>query len=161
STRLACMVFLTLPMALVGGLLLAFEGTDIPALGAFGGCLAVWTIAVRNGITLINCYRHLERHTGAAFGRELVVRGAGERFGPTLMTAIVTGVAFLPFLLFGEDAGLEMVRPMAGVTLGGLVTATLFNLFVMPAFYLRFGASSQDRDDVVLEEEGTSALQHG
>ena len=71
------------------------------------------------------------------------MRGARERLGPILMTAIVTALALVPILLFGDIPGLEMIYPMAVVILGGLVTSTVVNLFVMPALYLRFKASRE------------------
>jgi Cu/Ag efflux pump CusA len=91
----------------------------------------------------IKHYQHLEEQEGDAFSPDLVVRGARERLGPVLMTAIVTALALVPILLFGDIPGLEMIYPMAVVILGGLVTSTVLNLFVMPALYLRFKASRE------------------
>jgi Cu/Ag efflux pump CusA len=85
----------------------------------------------------------LEEQEGQAFGPELVVRGARERIAPILMTALATGLALLPFLLLGNIPGHEIVRPMAIVIIGGLVTSTWLNLFGMPALYLRFGATRE------------------
>ena len=92
---------------------------------------------------LISHYQHLEEQEGEAFGPELVLRGARERLAPIVMTALTTALALLPFVLFGNIPGHEIVRPMAIVILGGLVTSTLLNLFVLPALYLRFGASRE------------------
>jgi Cu/Ag efflux pump CusA len=92
---------------------------------------------------LINHYQHLEQHEGETFGPGLVLRGTRERLVPILMTAATTGVALLPLVLFGDIAGLEIVRPMAVVILGGLFTSTLLNLYVVPALYLRFGAGPE------------------
>ena len=143
SWRLATVVFLTLPMALVGGVLAAFAGGGIISLGSIVGFVTVLGIAVRNCITLIARYQNLERHEGETFGPGLVLRGTRERFAPILMTAATTGLAFLPLALFGDIPGLEIVRPMAVVILGGLVTSTLLNLHVVPAMYLRFGGSRE------------------
>jgi Cu/Ag efflux pump CusA len=142
SWRLAFVAILTLPMALVGGVLAALIGGGILSLGSLFGFLAVLGIAVRNGLVLITHLQHLEGHEGETFGPELVLRGARERLAPILMTALTTGLALLPFVLFGDIAGLEIVYPMAVVILGGLVTATLLDLFILPALYLRFGAST-------------------
>ena len=71
-------------------------------------------------------------------GAELVLRGARERLTPILMTAAVTGLALSPLLFGGNIPGNEIIRPMAAVILGGLVTSTLLNLFIVPAFYLRW-----------------------
>jgi len=89
---------------------------------------------------LIQHYQHLEVHEGETFGPELVLRGSRERIAPILMTALSTGLALLTFVIFGKTPGHEIVYPMAIVILGGLVTTTLLNLFVIPALYLRFGA---------------------
>ncbi|HMY73773.1 MAG TPA: efflux RND transporter permease subunit, partial [Blastocatellia bacterium] len=70
----------------------------------------------------------------------LVLRGSEERLAPILMTALATGLALLPIVLSGNKPGHEIEHPLAVVILGGLVTSTLLNLFVMPALYLRFGA---------------------
>jgi AcrB/AcrD/AcrF family len=97
--------------------------------------------AARNAILLINYYLHLERHEGESFGHELILRGTRERLVPILMTTFATTLALLPVVLAGDIPGLEMVYSMALVILGGLVTSTILNLFVIPALYLRFGTS--------------------
>ena len=74
------------------------------------------------------------------FGLELVLRGASERLTPILMTAMTTGLALVPLVFAGQIPGYEIEHPMAVVILGGLVTSTILNLFVIPALYLRFGA---------------------
>jgi Cu/Ag efflux pump CusA len=71
------------------------------------------------------------------------MRGSGERLSATLMTALATGFAFLPFVLFGNIPGHEIIRPIAIVVIGGLVTSTWMSLFAMPALYKRFGASRE------------------
>src|SRR5262249_51874824 len=97
-------------------------------------------LALRNGIMLINHYQQLERHEGEPFGPELVVRGAKERLTPILLTALAVGLALLPVVIFGNTPGQEIVYPMAIVIVGGLVTATLLNLFIIPTLYLRCGS---------------------
>ena len=139
SWRLAALVVLTLPMALVGGVLAAFAGGGI-SLGSLVGFLALLGIAARNGILLVNRYQEIQEHEGEAFGARLVERGTRERLAPILMTAATTAVALLPVVFLGDIAGLEIVRPMALVILGGLVTSTWLTLVVLPALYLRFGA---------------------
>jgi Cu/Ag efflux pump CusA len=71
------------------------------------------------------------------------LRGSGERFTPLIMTALATALALLPFVIFGNNPGYEIARPIAIVILGGLLTTTLLNLFVLPALYLRFGEISE------------------
>ncbi len=139
NTRLAILSFLTLPSALVGGILAAWLGTGVISLGALVGFFTVLGIAARNGIMMINHFQHLERFEGMEFGPALVIRGARERLAPIMMTALATGLALVPLAIAGDLPGHEIEHPMAIVILGGLVTSTLLNLFVVPSLYLRFG----------------------
>jgi len=138
SFRLATLSFLTLPIALVGGVLAALASDGIISLGSLVGFFTVFGIAARNGILMINHFQHLERHEGVPFGRELVLRGARERLSPILMTSLATGLALVPLVVAGQIPGHEIEHPLAVVILGGLVTSTLLNLFVVPSLYLRF-----------------------
>jgi Cu/Ag efflux pump CusA len=140
---MAFVEIVTLPMALAGGVLAALLVGDMLSLGSIFGLLTVLGVAVRNGIGMISHFQYLEQHEGETFGLELVLRGARERSAPILMTAFVTGLALLPMALAGNVAGMEIVRPMAIVILGGLITSTLLNLFIFPALYLRFGSSRE------------------
>jgi Cu/Ag efflux pump CusA len=119
-------------------------------LGSIAGFVAVLGIAVRSEVLLIRHYQHLERREGERFGPDLVVRGTRELLAPILMTALATATIFAPFVIVGDAAGLEIVRPMAVVILGGLLTSTLLNLVVVPATYLRYGFVS--RPDMSEEE---------
>jgi CzcA family heavy metal efflux pump len=139
SFRLAVLFFFTLPLALVGGALAAYAGGGTLSLGSLVGFLTVFGIAARNGILLINHYQHLEREEGETFGPALVLRGARERISPILMTALATGLALVPLVALGNIPGHEIEYPMAIVILGGLVTSTAVNLFLVPTLYLRFG----------------------
>ena len=139
SWRLAVLLFLTLPMALVGGVLAVRMGDGILSLGSLIGFLTVFGIAARNGILMISHFQHLEREEDETFGPALVLRGAKERLAPILMTASATGLALVPLAVAGSIPGNEIEHPMAIVILGGLITSTLLNLFVLPSLYLRFG----------------------
>ncbi|MBT2550308.1 efflux RND transporter permease subunit [Arthrobacter sp. ISL-65] len=145
SWRLATLVILTLPIALVGGVFAAFMGGGVLSLGSIVGFLTVMGIAARNGILLINHCQHLEKYEGEKFGPELVLRGAGERLSPILMTTLATGLALVPLVVLGNIPGHEIEHPMALVILGGLVTSTLLNLFVVPSLYLRFAKPKAER----------------
>ena len=145
SWRLATLSFLTLPMALVGGVLAAYIGGGILSLGSLVGFFTVFGIAARNGILMINHFQHLERHEGEEFGPALVLRGARERLSPIVMTTLATGLAIVPLVVAGSAPGHEIEHPLAVVVLGGLVTSTLLNLFVVPALYLRYGKGSAAR----------------
>ncbi|GBD22138.1 Cobalt-zinc-cadmium resistance protein CzcA [bacterium HR28] len=138
SWRLAALIFLTLPSALVGGVLAVVVSDRTLSLGSLVGFLTVLGIAGRNGIMLLSHYQHLEREEGERFGPGLVLRGAKERLSPILMTASTTALALVPLVVAGSIPGHEIEYPMAVVILGGLVTSTLLNLFVVPSLYLHF-----------------------
>jgi len=141
SMRLAVLTFLLLPMGLVGGVLAVKLGDGVLSLGSLVGFMTVFGIVARNGILMISHFQHLERYEGETFGPALVLRGAKERLAPILMTACATGLALVPLAIAGSIPGHEIEHPMAIVILGGLVTSTLLNLFVLPSLYLRFGRS--------------------
>jgi len=138
AVRLALLSFLTLPSALVGGVLAAWIGGGVISLGSLVGFFTILGIAARNGIMMINHFQHLERYEGEPFGPGLVIRGARERLAPILMTALATGLALVPLVIAGDLPGHEIEHPLAVVIVGGLVTSTLLNLFVVPSLYLRF-----------------------
>jgi CzcA family heavy metal efflux pump len=139
STRLAALTFFTLPSALVGGVLATYFTGGVISLGSLVGFFTVLGIAARNGIMMINHFQHLEQYEGETFGPALVLRGARERLSPILMTALATGLALVPLVIAGSIPGHEIEHPLAIVILGGLVTSTLLNLFVVPSLYLRIG----------------------
>ncbi|MBL8601672.1 MAG: efflux RND transporter permease subunit [Myxococcales bacterium] len=146
SARLTLLAFATLPFALVGAVAAASLGEGVLSLGSLVGFVTVLGIAARNGIMLVSHYRHLELEEGVPFGRALVLRGAVERLAPILMTALATALALVPLAVAGNRPGHEIEHPMARVILGGLVTSTLLNLFVMPALYLWLGGSARDAE---------------
>ncbi len=143
TLRLTTLVFVTLPFALIGGVFGAVAGGGVLSLGSLVGFVTVLGIAARNGIMLVSHYRHLEEEEGEPFGPELVIRGSIERLAPILMTALATGLALVPLALGGDKPGQEIEHPMAVVILGGLVTSTILNLFLMPSLYLAFGHSKR------------------
>jgi CzcA family heavy metal efflux pump len=149
SWRLAALVSLLLPIALVGGLpAVLIAGGDV-SLGSLLGFLAVFGIATRNLVMLVRHFQDLEREEGEALGPELVRHGARDRLGPILTTTFALGLAAVPFVVLGSRPGLEVVQPMAVVILGGLVTSTLLSLFVAPALYLRFATPQAEVSDEV------------
>jgi Cu/Ag efflux pump CusA len=139
SLRLTLLVLLTLPFALIGGVFGCLLGGGVVSLGTLVGFVTVLGIAARNGIMLVSHYRHLEQEEGVPFGPELARRGAEERLAPILMTALATGLALLPLVIGGNRPGNEIEYPLAVVILGGLVTSTVLNLFLLPPLYLAFG----------------------
>ncbi len=146
SFRLSVLVFLTLPFALIGGVVAAFLGGGVLSLGSLVGFVTVLGIAARNGIMLLSHYQHLETVEGEPFGTSLVLRGAEERLAPILMTALCAGLALVPLVVAGNKPGHEIEYPMAVVILGGLITSTVLNLFLMPALYARFGKTKKPKE---------------
>jgi CzcA family heavy metal efflux pump len=137
--RPTLLVALTIPFALVGGVFAVTISTGVVSLGSMVGFVTVLGIAARNGIMLVSHFRHLEAEEGVPFGVPLILRGAEERLAPILMTALATGLALLPLALTGNKPGQEIEYPLAVVILGGLVTSTLLNLFLLPPLYALFG----------------------
>jgi len=143
SWRLTVLIFLTLPFALIGGVIGAFLSGGVLSLGSLVGFVTVLGVAARNGIMLLSHYQHLEQVEGEPFGLNLILRGAEERLAPILMTALCAGLGLVPLVLAGNKPGHEIEFPMAVVILGGLITSTVLNLVLMPALYGRFGHSRQ------------------
>ena len=144
SFKLVLLVFVSLPFALVGGVLSAFLTDGVLSLGSLVGFVTVLGIAARNGIMLVSHYRHLEVVEGMQFGLDLVIRGAEERLAPILMTAATTALALLPITLGGSKPGYEIEHPMAVVIIGGLITSTMLTLFLIPALYRLFKETADE-----------------
>jgi CzcA family heavy metal efflux pump len=154
SWRLGVAFFLSLPVALLGGLAAAWALGGPLTVGAAVGLLTVLAVVARSGILLVKRYQDMERNEGHVFGPGLVVTGARERLAPTLMTAVATALAFAPFLVLGDRPGYELLHPMAAVVIGGLVTGTAVSLFVVPALYLALAGARTDTElDVGLFED--------
>jgi CzcA family heavy metal efflux pump len=139
SWKLATLVLFTIPFALVGGVVGTFLQGGVLSLGSLVGFVTVLGIAARNGIMLVSHYRHLEEVEGEKFGIDLVMRGSAERLSPILMTALATGLALVPLIIGGNKPGHEIEYPMAVVILGGLITSTILNLFLLPPLYAAYG----------------------
>jgi CzcA family heavy metal efflux pump len=149
SWKLAIAVFLTLPMAFVGGIVMSLLSSgSLLSLGAILGFVTVFSIAVRNSVILIHNYRLIESDSKHSFGPELVKKVTRERFASILTTAFLIFLAVLPMALFGNIAGLEIVHSAALIILGGVVTSTLYTLLGVPAMYLMFGANPQPELDL-------------
>jgi Cu/Ag efflux pump CusA len=146
SSRLA-LVLANLPFALVGGVLAVFATGGLLSLGSLVGFVTLFGIATRNAVMLVSHYDHLVRVEGLPWGPAAATRGALERLGPILMTALVTGLGLLPLALGSGDPGREIEGPMAIVILGGLTSSTGLTLFVLPTLALRFGRFA-DRGDL-------------
>jgi Cu/Ag efflux pump CusA len=152
----AALLLVTLPLALVGGLLAALPAGRLLTVGALIGFITVFTIALRNGILLIRRLRRQEREHPAGGGAGLVVRATAETAVPVVVTAVALALAVLPFVARGTIPGMEILRPLGLVVVGGLVTSTLYSLFILPALYLRLVARVPAAGAATQQQEGTS-----
>ncbi|SEI94916.1 efflux RND transporter permease subunit [Nitrosomonas eutropha] len=135
SIKLAALIILVLPFASIGGVFGLFVTGEYLSVPASVGFIALWGIAVLNGVVLISYIRKL-RDEGVSV-KDAVIRGCEQRFRPVLMTATVAMLGLVPFL-FATGPGSEVQRPLAIVVIGGLITSTLLTLVVLPVLYRRF-----------------------
>jgi Cu/Ag efflux pump CusA len=132
----AALVLLTLPLAAAGGVLTALVSGRFLTMGALIGFIMVLGVAVQNGITLVQRLQALEDDEGQPRGVDLVTRAVRDVAYPVVLTAVAVALLVAPFAVGRHPAGEEILHPLALVVLGGLVTSTLFTLFVLPALYL-------------------------
>jgi len=133
DAKLSFIVLINLPLALIGGILIVYFTSGIISIAATIGFISLFGIATRNGILLVSRYEDLRKE--GIKGLQLIQAGALDRLNPILMTAFTTGLALIPLALKGGEPGNEIQSPMAIVILGGLLTATLLNLIVIPCVY--------------------------
>ena len=138
SWRLAALTLVTTALALVGGLVAAWIYGGPMTIATIAGLLAVLAFALRHAVKLIDTCVQL-RLDGAPLDLDLVHRAAQRRFGPAFAAALTTLSVLVPALVFGDVAGQELLHPMLAVIAGGLVTAVVMNMLVLPALYLRYG----------------------
>ncbi|WP_026069292.1 efflux RND transporter permease subunit [Legionella tunisiensis] len=132
TLREALLVLFNLPLALIGGVLSLFIASGQLSVAALIGFITLFGIAARNGIILISHYNQLRREGHSI--QDVVVQGTIDRLIPVLMTAATATLGLIP-LLWGSPVGKELERPLAQVLLGGLVTSTVLNMFVVPTVY--------------------------
>ena len=142
SWRLALLSIFSVPVTVLGCLVAVAIGGGEFTLGSLLGIAGAMALAARNAILLVRHFHQLERLEGGPFGESLVLRGVRERFMPIAASAVALVLFFLPFVVMGNTAGLEIVHPMAVAALGGILTSTLITLAMVPALYLRFGAGA-------------------
>lgn len=133
STSLSVVVLLNLPLALIGGILATSFTSGVMSIPAIIGLITLFGIATRNGILLVSRYQHL-RSEGVSL-EEAVMHGSVDRLTPILMTAFTSALALVPMILNGSASGNEIQSPMAVVVLGGLLSSTVLNIFVIPVVY--------------------------
>ena len=142
SWRLALLSVLSLPLTVLGCLVAVAIGGGEFTLGSLLGIAGAMALSARNGILLVRHFHHLEFVEREPFGEALVARGVRERFMPIAASAVTLLVFFLPFVVMGNTAGLEIAHPLAVAALGGILTSTLISLVLVPALYRRFGAGA-------------------
>ncbi len=130
---LSAIVLLNLPLALIGGVFAVFVTSGIISIPSIIGFITLFGIATRNGILLISRYQHMEQDGEPL--HERVLHGSIDRLNPILMTALTAALALIPLVLQGGKPGNEIQSPMAVVVLGGLLTSTLLNIFIVPIVY--------------------------
>jgi cobalt-zinc-cadmium resistance protein CzcA len=135
SVKLASLIILVLPFASIGGLIGLFISGEYVSVPASVGFIALWGIAVLNGVVLVTSIRRL-RDDGMELAAA-VREGCVQRFRPVMMTATVALLGLVPFL-FATGPGSEVQRPLAIVVIGGLISSTLLTLVVLPTLYRWF-----------------------
>lgn len=136
NIKLALIVLLNLPLALIGGIFIVYFTSGIVSIASTIGFISLFGIATRNGILLVSRYQALSGFNLKQ--NDLIIKGAVDRLNPILMTALTTALALIPLAFKGSQAGNEIQSPMAIVILGGLLTATFLNLIVIPCIYKVF-----------------------
>jgi len=144
SIKEALMIYTAIPFSAVGGiLLLYFRGMPF-SISAGVGFIALFGIAVLNGIVLIEHFKELS-HGYVGDLKSLILRGTKERLRPVLLTAAAAAMGFLPMAI-STSAGAEVQRPLATVVVGGLISATLLTMIVLPVLYTMFNTSHQNHE---------------
>ena len=139
SSRNVLLMLLNLPFSLVGGVMaVLFTGGTI-SVGSMVGFVTLFGITVRNSIMLVSHYKYLVETDGQVWNIQTAIQGAQERLPSILMTALVTALAMLPIAFNSDNAGREIMGPMAAIIIGGLASSTILNLLIMPTVMLRFG----------------------
>jgi Cu/Ag efflux pump CusA len=136
---------LNLPLALIGGVFSIYFTSGVLSIPAIIGFITLFGIATRNGILLVANYQHLEKEGTPLY--TTVTTGSTDRLNPILMTALTAALALIPLAMKGDLSGNEIQSPMAKVILGGLLTSTLLNIYVVPIMYSIFKKSGTPKTE--------------
>lgn len=153
SARLAWLIMVNIPLALVGAVFGLWLSGQPLSLAALIGFITLAGIAVRNGILKVSHYLHLMRAEGEQFDQAMILRGSLERLAPVMMTALVTAFALAPLLFEAQRPGTEILYPVAVVIFSGLIGATLLDAFLTPALFWRYARKEAEK---LVTEQGTS-----
>lgn len=138
STRNAGLMLVNLPLSLIGGVVAVAMTSGVVSIASLVGFVTLFGIATRNGILMVNHYVHLVQEEGHTLA-DAVYQGSMERLAPVFMTALTAGLALVPLILAGDEAGNEIQAPMGVVLVGGLLSSTLLTMVVVPVLFERFG----------------------
>ena len=144
SVKESAIILINLPLALIGGVFALLITTGEVSIPAIIGFISLFGIATRNGMLLISHYNHLQQEEGYGV-YDSVIRGSLDRLNPILMTALSSALALIPLALSGDLPGNEIQSPMAKVILGGLLTSTFLNGFIIPIVYLMMHRNQQPK----------------
>lgn len=133
NVKTASIILLNLPLALIGGVFSIWITGGIMSIPAIIGFITLFGVATRNGILLVSHYKTLQEEGLSLY--DTIMQGSKDRLSPILMTALTAGLALIPLAVTGDLPGNEIQSPMAKVILGGLLTSTLLNIFIVPAVY--------------------------
>jgi CzcA family heavy metal efflux pump len=133
NMTVSAVILINLPLALIGGVLSIWMNAGMLSIPAIIGFITLFGIATRNGILLVSRYISLEKNGSTVY--DAVIHGSRDRLNPILMTALTAALALIPLALAGDQPGNEIQSPMAIVILGGLVSSTLLNMFIIPSTY--------------------------
>lgn len=147
SASLSGIVLCSLPLALIGGVLAVFSSSGVISIPSIIGFITLFGIATRNGILLVSEYKRLQEK-GLPL-HEALMHGSVDRLNPILMTALTSALALIPLVLNGDKPGNEIQSPMAVVVLGGLLTSTLLNIYVMPIIYEWYAKRQLRKEDTL------------
>jgi Cu/Ag efflux pump CusA len=140
DAKVSGIILLNLPLALIGGILSIYFTSGILSIPAIIGFITLFGIATRNGILLVSHYELLLRENQFTGSKnevlyQAIIQGSKDRLSPILMTALTAALALIPLAIAGDLPGNEIQSPMAKVILGGLLTSTVLNLFVIPIVF--------------------------
>ncbi len=144
STQLASIILLNLPLALIGGVFTIFFTSGMLSIPAIIGFITLFGIATRNGILLISNYQNMKAKSTNI--QEIILQGSVHRLSPILMTALTAALALIPMAIAGDKPGNEIQSPMAVVILGGLLSSTLLNIYIIPIVYLLLNSKNKEND---------------
>ena len=144
NVKMASIILLNLPLALIGGVLSIWFTSGIISIPAIIGFITLFGIATRNGILLVSRYQALREQGINLY--DTVINGSLDRLNPILMTALTTALALIPLALTGDLPGNEIQSPMAKVILGGLLSSTLLNIFIVPVVYYITNLKTEKND---------------